>query len=201
MSKSESMTNLASIGAPNLSKKALINPPALKLEPETKATRLIKKLNEINEGYIAINFGPDTMAFLDSIYQGAKNNKAITGELERNPVDDLHCTLMYSKSTPVLEIIPVLRGQTIEAHNLRYSLFGKENDVLVIEFDCDILQQFHQEYKDSGQIPDGIGANEYRPHITLVSGVKSMDIDKLPPLPQYFPLQIRDHYSEEIKKD
>jgi 2'-5' RNA ligase len=162
-----------------------------------KAQKVLSKLRSINEGYIAISFDADTRQRLSEICD-LIGETSIMEEISFVDSNEFHTTLMYSPTTPVLDIIPELVGKTIVAHNPRFQLFGPENDVLVIQFESPELDILNQKYKDMGEIPSELSA-EYKPHITLAKDVVGLEMPTLPALPLNIPLVITDHYAEEIK--
>lgn len=169
----------------------------------SRASDLIKKLNNISEGYIAVNFDKSTQQIIWDDVMEPILNKASWGSLgtrddshEELDMDKKHITLMYSPDTPALEITPELNGSELVLNNPRFSLFGEDGDYLVLEFDNEKLQDLHQVYKEAGEVNT---FNEYRPHITLFKGVSEVDFETLPKLPRQITVKVNQHYSEEIK--
>ena len=116
---------------------------------------------------------------------------ARTGMQNTTPREDLHITIAGNKTRqfpwkpkeyPPLEIDPASMG---------LELFGANQDTLVLTFDSPELAERHQWARDTYGMDWDF--EEYRPHITLATGVTGLP--KEMPEPD-FPLFIAREYSE-----
>lgn len=111
------------------------------------------------------------------------------GDLDEN----LHCTLIYSDK-PFIGKIKV-NDYSIIVKPKKFSLFGENNDILVLEVESSELMNRNRELiQQYGFIQDW----EYSPHITLVTNF-SGDIESLE-LP-IFDIVLEKEYLEVLDKD
>lgn len=111
--------------------------------------------------------------------------------LDENLDEDLHCTLIYSDK-PFIGKIEV-RDYSIIVKPKKFSLFGENNDILVLEVESSELMNRNRELMQRyGFIQDW----EYNPHITLVTNF-SGDIESLE-LP-VFDIVLEKEYLEALK--
>lgn len=164
----------------------------------TQAANFLRKLTSIKEGYIAVSFAPGTNELLAGLLMKVMNEASFSS-MKVQPIQELHTTLMYSPDTPMLEITPFLKGKSLEFTDLAYNLFGPDEDVLVITFECAELKTLNQVYVDAGEKPSELSA-DYNPHITLGTKVTDLDTTTLPALPASVVVEIGNHFSEEIKE-
>ena len=111
------------------------------------------------------------------------------GELEEN----LHCTLIYSDK-PFIGKIEV-KEYSLIVKPKKFSLFGENNDILVLEVESRELMKRNRELMQQyGFIQDWA----YNPHITLATNF-SGDVDSLV-LPS-FDIILENEYLEALDKD
>lgn len=94
--------------------------------------------------------------------------------------DDFHCTIRYVKPTNekthdlLVEWLEQHTLPTLKAHTQKFSLFGPESDILVLELDS---QELHDWF---GKVDNFLVAHDfpksdfpkYKPHITLAEKIK-----------------------------
>lgn len=95
-------------------------------------------------------------------------------------MNDLHCTITYSRE-PVAAIELLEPEFPIYATAKKFSLFGEENDTLVLEIESEELLRIYNQSRDLGATSDW---PNYKPHITLAKNVVDIDVDDLP-LPDF----------------
>lgn len=114
----------------------------------------------------------DEQMFLD-----LQKELKLKGELTES--GKFHITIRYVKRNDYEPLVEYLKGKklpTVTAKCKEFSLFGKENDALVIEMDGDDVHEYFREINDwlveqgypESDFPD------YKPHITLTydEGIK-----------------------------
>lgn len=115
--------------------------------------------------------------------------ESLGGELEEN----LHCTLIYSDK-PFNGKIEV-KEYSLIVKPKKFSLFGENNDILVLEVESSELMNRNRELMQQyGFIQDW----DYNPHITLVTNF-SGDVESLE-LPS-FDITLEKEYLEALDKD
>ena len=83
------------------------------------------------------------------------------------PIEQLHTTIIHSEKSPFFaDIMPELNGLTLALDQPRFSLFGENQDILVIEFDSSVLQ-FRQQSLLNRYKKLKTSFDVYRPHITI----------------------------------
>ncbi len=103
-------------------------------------------------------------------------NQNLSGVVDIQPAHELHCTVVYSTTpAPLVEVLePEL---PIQVTAKQFSLFGEENDVLVLEIESPELVQLFNQSSDLGATSDW---PNYKPHITLASNATGIDLTELP---------------------
>lgn len=121
--------------------------------------------------YVGIEYDKGEVEQLLKLFKQSKIPDLYTPNL-------IHTTLMYSKDTEYVQVLPKLIGTYIDIENPQYKIYGKNKDTLVIAFDSEVLQARHKELTKLGlkhSWPD------YSPHITLSESVdENFDTSKLP---------------------
>lgn len=85
-------------------------------------------------------------------------------ELNTTLEGELHCTLIYSAKEFSLSNIKSLDTSSLVVSPKKFSLFGPNNDILVLEVSSEYLISYNKELtKQYGFISDWV----YSPHITL----------------------------------
>lgn len=140
----------------------------------------------------------ETQERYTGVYMALKLSKYSERELKKfcEILDDdldenLHCTLIYSDK-PFIGKIEV-KDYSIIVKPKKFSLFGENGDILVLEVESSELMNRNRELMQQyGFIQDW----EYNPHITLVTSF-SGDIESLE-LP-IFDIVLEKEYLEELK--
>jgi hypothetical protein len=102
---------------------------------------------------------------------------------------ELHVTICYSKEPLVWESVPDTKDEIlvpalddlpddVEKPVRKIEMFGKEKNVLVIQFESDELRDRWQEFMDAGASYD---FPEYKSHITITYKSAGLDEDELEP--------------------
>ena len=110
--------------------------------------------------------------------------------LKTNLEEELHCTLVYS-NTPFIGDIEISRKR-IQVFPKKFSLFGPNNDILVLEIESDYLIERN---RFLSQTYGFIYNYKFKPHITLAHNFRS-NIDYLPEI--NFPIYLDNEYFEEL---
>jgi hypothetical protein len=84
---------------------------------------------------------------------------------------DMHVTVMYS-TTILKNLKPLKSLNKIKATPVKFSLFGKENDTLVIELLCNELSERHYQLITKGATPTW---SPYACHMTIAYDVPNLD--------------------------
>lgn len=139
--------------------------------------------------YISVNIQEESKIALGSYmekYLSFYNNLEL---------DDLHCTIIYSAKELKEEVL--LKDYKLIANFNRFSKFGDDKNILVIEINSETLVNRNKELtKEYGFVSD---YDEYKPHITLSYSVEDLDINSLPPLD--FAIYLCDESIEELQED
>jgi peroxiredoxin len=90
------------------------------------------------------------------------------------PMEDFHITVCYSEKPIAYQALGLLPPLPVKPKN--FSMFGKENNILVLEVNCAIAQNRFEYAKILGAVSD---FPDYKPHIT-VSDDPGIDINDLP---------------------
>jgi 2'-5' RNA ligase len=107
---------------------------------------------------------------------------------------DLHCTIIYSKKEQKEEV--KTKEYKYLANFSKFSKFGENKDVLVMELDCDMLIERNKELVDEyGFISD---FEEYKPHITIAYK-SDIDVNYLPPFDKI--IELENEQVEELDED
>ncbi len=93
-------------------------------------------------------------------------------------LENMHCTLIYSKKPYKEEIIP--KEYKSIGTFLKFTKFGEKEDVLVAELDCEAMVTRNKELVEEHDFISDF--EEYKPHFTLSYNAKDIDINSLPPL-------------------
>lgn len=120
-----------------------------------------------NGTYIAANLTEESKESVAALQKrlGIKNP---------NEVDDLHCTIMYSKKgDPDVRPQQYSEPKTAEVDGLE--LYGDEKNCLVLTLNSEHLQMRHEQLIRNGLIHS---YDTYSPHITLTYDYQGEDIDE-----------------------
>jgi len=91
-------------------------------------------------------------------------------------VQDLHCTLIYSRKPHVDEL--QVKNNTALGTFKKFTTFGENNEILTIELNSGDLKELHEKLmNDYNFVYD---YDEYRPHITLSYNCKNVNTASLP---------------------
>ena len=123
-----------------------------------------------NGVYISLNMKSESILKLEEYMNDNLGGCELTHEL--------HCTLIYSKKEYVGDIETNVYEVSCEPK--RFSFFGPEKDVLVIELNSKFLEKRNNELKKKyGFVSD---FEIYKPHCSLSYNCKDIDLDMLPPI-------------------
>jgi len=107
---------------------------------------------------------------------------------------DLHCTIIYSKKEQKEEVNT--KEYKYLANFSKFSKFGENKDILVMELDCDMLIERNKELvNEYGFVSD---FEEYKPHITIAYKT-DVDINYLPPFDKI--IELENEKVEELDED
>lgn len=88
--------------------------------------------------------------------------------------EDLHTTVIYSTKPAKVELYDV---KNVVGTFVRFSKFGEDKNVLVMEVACKPLEKLHDYYME--KYPLSWNWPEYKPHITLSYDASTVDETKL----------------------
>ena len=97
----------------------------------------------------------------------------------KEPKYPYHCTIIYS-SNPSNQNISVNPSKIYSASFKKFSLFGEDKNILVVEIKSDEIQKLNSELTEKYEFISDF--DNYQPHFTIVDGIKDLDISKLPPI-------------------
>ena len=116
-------------------------------------------------------------------------------QLECYNVDDLHCTLVYSKRKP--DNLPITSSELYRGTFTNFSLFGDKNEYLVLEFKSPDLQNRNKDLVNTyGFISD---FDTYKTHMTLSDKAQGFNYSELPPI--IFELEFEKEYISPLNLD
>ena len=122
------------------------------------------KLYEASKGvYIGMKLSKESV---DKILKFISENNIPNG-LSR---EDFHTTIIYSKKTDNVELNEV---ESVEGTFERFSKFGEDKNVLVMEVKCESLSDLHDYYMNKYDL--SWDWNEYKPHVTLSYDAADVD--------------------------
>jgi len=129
-----------------------------------------------NGVYISTSLTIDTEV---NLINYIKKHISIIKNVELN-YNSLHNTLIYSKAKLKEKVI--VKDYTYIATPLKLSLFGENNDILVLELDSpELIKRNNELVEQYNFISD---YDEYKPHITLAYKVELTNVDSIP-LPNF----------------
>lgn len=108
---------------------------------------------------------------------------------------DQHITLIYSEKP--LNRYPMIEQYAGEAKFIKFSLFGPDNDILVVEVKAGKLVQRNKKLTAENDFISDF--DEYKPHFTISYNAKNVDINNLPPMT--FPIIFEQESVENINVD
>lgn len=148
--------------------------------------KTFKEFLELNKHYSGVYMALKLSDYSDRALK--EFQESLGGELEEN----LHCTLIYSDK-PFIGKIEV-KEYSLIVKPKKFSLFGENNDILVLEVESRELMNRNRELiQQYGFIQDW----GYSPHITLATNFRG-DIELvLPP----FDIILENEYLEALDKD
>lgn len=88
--------------------------------------------------------------------------------------DDLHTTIIYSTKPDRVKLTPLRNAEGVFS---KFSKFGEDKNVLVMEIDCKELEELHEYYMSNYNL--SWDWDSYKPHITLSYDASKIDETKL----------------------